>query len=354
MAETQTPSLVDLHQDWSGMRAETGYPGFAHRDKSLGTKLPVIGELDELKPISSDVEGLREGRVGLIFANMWPLPGNKDLSAEFRGQKDFYDAIVDERPDRLMVVDSTASLEMCQGDPSKTGFLYTVEGLPGWDKDLGVLEQFWQRGVRGFGPVHNDDNNAGTGHGSRERHGLTPKGKELVREANRMGFILDLSHASRRTARDILANADRVIVTHTGSRDLYRQKTGRELSRNLDDNLALEVVRRGGIVGVSLVGWQSAERGKATIEDVVDQFDHYRELFSRSGVQNPTNYLAIGSDFNGMLSSSTVPGLDSIDTLGHNLSEALRAREFSMIEIENVLARSAMNYLGKPGILPDH
>jgi len=119
-------------------------------------------------------------------------------------------------------------------------------------EDVSLLETFYDLGVRMVGPVHFANNqfaDSGTDLEGPEWGGLSPLGEELVREANRLGMIVDASHAHDLAFDDMLAlSATPIVLSHSGTRALY------DHPRNLDDERLLKLAASGGVIQMNALG----------------------------------------------------------------------------------------------------
>jgi membrane dipeptidase len=118
--------------------------------------------------------------------------------------------------------------------------------------DIGMVEEFYNRGVRMIGPVHFRDNqfaDSSTDLGANDYGGLSPLGEALVKEANRLGMILDGSHASDSTVDDMIElSTTPIILSHTGVKAVY------DHPRNIDDDLMRKVADDGGVIQINAYG----------------------------------------------------------------------------------------------------
>jgi len=116
-------------------------------------------------------------------------------------------------------------------------------------KDLSLLRTFYDLGVRMAGPVHftnNDLADSATDPKGPEWHGLSPLGKEFVVEANRLGIILDASHASDEVFDQMLAlSSAPIILSHTGARAVFNHP------RNIDDGRIMKLAAAGGVIQIN-------------------------------------------------------------------------------------------------------
>ena len=118
--------------------------------------------------------------------------------------------------------------------------------------DLGMIEEFYNRGVRLIGPVHFMDNqfaDSATDLSASDLGGLTPLGEELIREANRLGMMIDASHAADSALEAIMeVSSTPVVLSHTGVSSLY------DHPRNISDDLLRKVAADGGVIQINALG----------------------------------------------------------------------------------------------------
>lgn len=117
--------------------------------------------------------------------------------------------------------------------------------------DLSMLEVFYASGLRMIGPVHFRDNQFADSATdiSKTHNGLSALGKELIREANRLGLIVDGSHASDKAVEDMIAlSTTPLILSHSGPDGVY------EHPRNLPDDLIIKLAESGGVIQVNALG----------------------------------------------------------------------------------------------------
>ena len=201
-------------------------------------------------------------------------------------------------PDEIELARTRADVERITGegkDPSpgsgegggrgKIAALLSFEGAEPLGQDLAALRLFHRLGLRMLsfawmrrtafadGAWENDS-----------RGGLTRLGKDAVREMNRLGIIVDVSHASDQTTWDILeTSAQPVIASHSNARALV------DHPRNLSDDMVRAIAASGGVVGVvAVAGYVSAEE-----PSVARWADHVDYLVALGGV----DHVAVGGDF---------------------------------------------------------
>jgi microsomal dipeptidase-like Zn-dependent dipeptidase len=175
-------------------------------------------------------------------------------------------------------------LERRRRDPGVTAAFLGVEGAHVLEGEIGNLEVLWRAGYRMVGLVHFFDNElGGSAHGV-AKGGLTPFGREVVKQAEARGMLVDLAHASARTIDDVLAMATRpVVVSHTGVRGTC------DNIRNLSDDQLTGIARTGGVVGIGF--WDTAVCGT----DAAAIARAIKHAVSVIGA----DHVALGSDFDG-------------------------------------------------------
>jgi membrane dipeptidase len=170
----------------------------------------------------------------------------------------------------------------------KIALLLTMEGVEPLGSDLDLLRIFYELGLRSLCLTHVRRNAAGDGalfapSGS-PCGGLTPFGREVIRECEKLGIIIDLAHLSPAGFDDVLEMTTRpIIISHTNARKFY------DIERNATDEQINAVGARGGVIGINAV-LVSPHKAEATLDRYIDHIEHVRDLIGIEGV-------AIGFDF---------------------------------------------------------
>jgi membrane dipeptidase len=209
------------------------------------------------------------------------------------------------------------------------------EGIGALASTPASLTGWAARGLRVLGPVHTKENElaSSSGDAGPSRVGLTPRGEHLLGAAASLGMLLDVSHASTRATRDILALAQKtqtpVIATHSNAAALAGHP------RNLADAELTAIARSGGVVGVNFHSRFVATRQPATLADVVLQVRHLARVMGAA-------HVAIGSDFEGDIR----PPVELADVTGYQrLAGALLAAGMPRDEVAGVLGQNALRLL---------
>ena len=163
-----------------------------------------------------------------------------------------------------------------------------MEGVEPLGTDLNQLRVFYELGVRSIGLTHARTNSAGHGgifavSGS-PREGLTGFGREVVRECETLGVIIDLAHINPAGFGEILSITTKPpIVSHTNIRRYY------DIERNISDEQIKMIGGRGGVIGVNSI-LVSPREEESTMDRYVDHIEHVANLIGIDGV-------GIGFDF---------------------------------------------------------
>lgn len=170
----------------------------------------------------------------------------------------------------------------------KKSIMLGIENGYAIGKDVSLVEHFRKRGVVYMTLCHNGDNDlCDSARGNNEHGGVSPFGAQVIREMNRTGMMVDLSHASEKSFYDALEISHTPIVcSHSSSRALCNHP------RNLTDDQLRALAARGGVAQVTLYSGFLRENAPATIRDAVEHLNHMVNIM---GVE----HVGIGTDFDG-------------------------------------------------------
>jgi microsomal dipeptidase-like Zn-dependent dipeptidase/gamma-glutamyl-gamma-aminobutyrate hydrolase PuuD len=180
-----------------------------------------------------------------------------------------------------------ADADRLKGRERKAIFL-TIENGYAIGKDLANIARFRERGVVCMSLCHNGPNDlCDSARGEPEHGGLSPLGRQAVREMNRLGMAVDLSHAAETTFYDVLAESRApVICSHSSARALC------DHPRNVTDDQIRALAKKGGVVQVCLYGPFLVSGREATLAEAIDHVEHIARI---GGIEA----VGIGSDFDG-------------------------------------------------------
>ncbi|WP_240805503.1 dipeptidase [Streptomyces sp. A1547] len=353
--------VVDGHNDlpWA-LREQVRYD-LARRD--------IAG--DQRGLLHTDIPRLRAGGVGAQFWSVYvrsDFAGDEAVSATLE-QIDAVAQLIDRYPADLVRALTADDMEAARAD-GRIASLMGAEGGHSINNSLATLRALHQLGVRYMTLTHNDTIDWADSATDEPRHGgLSDFGREVVREMNRIGMLVDLSHVAATTMRDALAvSAAPVIFSHSSSLAMC------DHPRNIPDDVLAQLPANGGVAMATFVPkfilpaaveWTlaadenlrahgfhhldtspeamalhrafEAERPRpvATAATVADHLDHMREV---AGV----DHIGIGGDYDG--TAFTPAGLD--DVAGYpNLIAELLARGWSHADLAKLTWSNAVRAL---------
>ena len=212
------------------------------------------------------------------------------------------------------------------------------------DDRLAVLRDYQRLGVRYMTLSHSVNTNWSDSSGDKPAHnGLTAFGKDVVRELNRLGVMVDISHVADKTFWDALETSKAPLVASHSS---MRAISGH--ARNMTDDMIRALGARGGVVMINYsVGFLSNERYEAqqknvpeaelprvSWEKIIDHIDHAVKLAGAA-------HVGLGSDFDG----TTVPdGMEDASKLP-KITSALLAKGYSEQDVKNILGENILRLL---------
>lgn len=172
----------------------------------------------------------------------------------------------------------------------KKAFYIGIENGYGIGNDISNIKKYYDQGVNYMTLCHSYDNaicNSSTNTAD-ENKGLTEYGKKVVKEMNKVGMTIDLSHASMGTFWDVMKYSKKpVVCTHSGAKGVFFH------NRNLDDDQLRALAKNGGVIQVCIfASYMTADAKKTSIDDVVAHIDHCVKV---AGI----DHVGIGSDFDG-------------------------------------------------------
>lgn len=208
------------------------------------------------------------------------------------------------------------------------GYMLSVEGCDLMDGDLSVLEDWQRAGVRMAALTWNYKNCVGTPACLNDAEGLTPFGREAVREMVKRRIAVDTSHLNIRGFYDLLEMGIKPLASHSCCRALCDHK------RNLSDDQLRALFSAGGYVGVNFYPSFLREDGKAGLQDICD---HLRHMLDMGG----EGRIGLGSDFDGI--EKKPEGLQGPQDIPC-LMEALKKRGLSEKTIRGIAGENLLSY----------
>lgn len=223
---------------------------------------------------------------GQFFA-FCPLPGmTKESEYEnlFWSPYRYFMALLEQHKDQITLCTNAEQYQTAISQHKTAAFL-SLEGAEGICCDPGRVEELRQAGISMVNLTWNADNAlAGCSH--RNGPGLSKQGREFVRNAQKCGILVDVSHISDAAFWDLIDLTERPLVaSHSNARALCGH------SRNLTDEQYLAICRTGGYVGINLYSLFLSDDGQADLDTVYRHMDHFLTLGGE--------HVALGGDLDG-------------------------------------------------------
>ena len=352
--------VIDGHNDLPWEMREKVHYDFDQRD--IARPQPVM---------MTDIPRLRQGHVGGQFWSVYvpaDLQGDAAVSATLE-QIDAVHEMVRRYPSVFTLARTADDVERAMS-AGRIASMMGVEGGHSIDSSLATLRMLHRLGA-GYMTLTHSRNVPWAESTSEDPEigGLTAFGEEVVREMNRLGMLVDLSHTSPDTMADaIRVSQAPVIFSHSNARAVC------DVVRNVPDDILRQMPRNGGIVMVTFVpGFVAPEAGayyrtataenqrlavqfagdpsaqkkafdawtaanpspKATLSQVADHIDHIRKV---AGI----DHIGLGGDFDGI--TSVVQGLENVSTYPALMAELSR-RGYSDEDIAKITSRNILRVM---------
>lgn len=319
----------------------------------------------------TDIARLRKGMVGGQFWSVY-IPGEVRDSGYARIQLEQIDIakrVIARYPDVFVPAFTAADVRKAYAQ-GKIGSLLGMEGGHAIENSLGALRSYYELGARYMTLTHNVTLDwADAANDVPRNNGLTAFGKEVVREMNRLGMIVDLAHTSPAVMSQALSVTEApVIWSHAAARGIT------DVPRNVPDSILARLPKNGGVVMMTFVpgfvsqtvanygaqvtavrdsiatrfpnnndaqfkavaAWRETHPTPiATISDVADHLDHIRKIAGAA-------HVGIGGDFDGI--TETVQGLEDVSTYPTLFAELLK-RGWTDTELKGLAGENVLRVL---------
>lgn len=217
----------------------------------------------------------------------------------------------------LDLIDTFHSIEL----PENVKAILSIEGGEGITSTA-MLRNYHRLGVRIAALTWNYTNNIAAGaFETDETKGLTDFGRQVVEEMNRLGMYIDVSHLNRKSFYDIANVTDKpIIATHSCADAICKHQ------RNLTDEQFEIIKQSGGCVGINFYPRFLTNKGKCTIDDIINHIDHFMLLGGE-------DYIGIGADFDGV--DCLPEGMNGAQDM-YKLFDRLKEKGYTENQIEKI------------------
>jgi membrane dipeptidase len=370
-AVQQSAILVDTHEDVPD---------------ALSTKWADVGVRGATDHF--DIPRAVQGGLTAPFFSIYVAARYADRGAAHRALEliDITHRTVDAHPEAMVLAGSVADIRAAKR-ATKIAVLMGIEGGHAIEDSLPILREMYRSGVRYMTLTHTNTNHWADSAGAifdpdfdpkrfAVHNGLTGFGREVVKEMNRLGMIVDLSHVSDKTIEDVLATSRApVMASHSSCRAISN------MPRNLSDDLIKKIAAKGGVVMINfgsgfldqkvwdeyqgviaklkpewlrvqkayakdperlakemaVLDKKMATKSRAAWTKVVDHIEHVIQIAGEDAV-------GIGSDFDGIPDPPT--GLDDV-SLFPKLTEELLRRGHSEARVKKILGENFLTFFAK-------
>jgi membrane dipeptidase len=352
--------LIDAHLDISTNAIEWNRDYRQSVDDIRRSEQGMTDKIDRGKGTVSLPE-LRKGNIGLVVAtqlarfnqNNGNLPGAGWNSphqawAMAQAQRAWYQAMEEEG--EMVLIHNLTTLEKhialwldetILNENKPIGYILSLEGADSL-VHLSYLEKAYNYGLRAIGPAHYSTGRYAPGTGMTE--GLTPMGKDLLKEMDKLNMILDVTHLTDKGFTEAISLFQgQVWASHHNCRTLAPHQ------RQLNDEQIKILIERNAVIGGCFDAWMMKPNFiqrvsnpavfGITLETIIDHYDHICQIAGNS------LHCAIGSDLDGTYGTEQSPAdLDTIADL-QNLTPLLAKRGYTQTDIENIFYKNWLRFL---------
>lgn len=328
MTEREFPKVIDGHEDFlTQMRRPPDQPSAG------GAVRQGRDFLSESSEGHVDVPRARRGGIGAAFASIFlnDEQARSDAVGFAMREMDDLFRIADRSEGQVRIIGTVAELETCL-EADAFGTIVHFEGADPIGADLAELRVFYEAGLRSLGIVWSRSTIFGHGVAIRDdgtsrlaNDGLTELGKQLVRECNQLGILVDVSHLNVPGFWDVVSTCSKPFVaTHSNAFAIAPHP------RNLNDEQLRTLAEHDGCTGINFyTGFLRPDRGQnadTSLDQVLAHIDHIKRLVG-------ARHVAIGSDYDG---ASPLPAAVDDASKLPVLLRALEERGYTETEIEGI------------------
>ncbi|MAI90966.1 dipeptidase [Ponticaulis sp.] len=310
MEHHQALTILDTHLDTPAMLIRPGFDIMERHDAATDYSQVDVPRMDE---------GGLDGGWWVIYTPQGPLDERSyELTRDIAVMRAVaVREMVAANPETFEIAETAADAQRI-ADEGKKVVMMSIENSYPLGTDVSLLETFYHLGVRMVGPVHFRNNQfADSGTDIVEEFGgLSPLGEELVVEANRLGMVLDASHASDGVFDDLIRlSGAPIILSHSGTSAIY------DHPRNIDDDRLRTLAEHGGVIQINALGsylkqFPANPERDAAFQELRTQFSNPADMSEEDYAEYLTARNAIDAQF--------PPAMASFEDFMEQLLHALR------------------------------
>lgn len=276
---------------------------------------------------------LKRGGVNIVFIDLFEeLHPEGSLKEAMIQISELYGEL-DNCSDGILIKTKDDLNEVLKGE--KIGFVLSAEGLEFISNEVSMLRVFYELGLRCAMLTWNWRNYLASG--TYENGGLSLMGKEAIKEMNRLGIIVDVSHLNEEGFWDIVAISTKpIIASHSNAKKITNHV------RNLTDDQIKAIAKTGGVIGLNSYFTSKEGQGKETLETYMDHMEYMIETAGE-------DHVGLGFDFNMYLGSFGAVGLEDCTCIP-NVTKELINRGYKEETVKKILGGNFVRVL--ESILP--
>jgi membrane dipeptidase len=331
--------VIDTHNDITSAITDRGFD---------------MGARDTSGRNQTDIPRMKEGGLDADFFAIYVAASYARNGGSARRAMDMIDGVYEQarrHPESLEMGFTADDIRRIHKN-GKIAALMGIEGGHAIEDSLSALRQFYKLGVRYMTLTHTNTNNwadsaGGINNAAEKRHGgLSDFGREVVREMNRLGMMVDISHVADDTFWDVIETSQApVIASHSSCRDLTN------VPRNLTDDMLKALAKNRGVVMINFysgfINTEYAKPGlpapaKAANKSTMDMLmRHFEHAIKVAGI----DHVGIGSDFDGV--DGLLPaGMEDVSKLPAITYELLK-RGYSDADVKKVLGENFLRVMAE-------
>ena len=315
-----------LHEHIVTLDTHCDTPMFFHEDIRFHTRNPRI-----LVDLHKMTEGRLDGTIMVAYLKQMERDSESLLAATAKADRilNQIEEMVHANCSYVDIARTPAEVARLK-QMGKKAIMLGIENGYAIGHDLKNVERFRKRGVVYMTLCHNGNNDiCDSARGNTEHGGLSAFGREVVHEMNRVGMMVDLSHAAETSFYDALeCSKTPIVCSHSSCRALC------DHPRNLTDDQLRALAHRGGVAQVCIYGGFLRKDGNASLPDIVEHINHMVNIMG-------IDHVGIGTDFDG---DGGVPGCASASEV-INLTRYLLAEGYSETDIQKIWGGNFMRLM---------